>query len=373
MKNAKRILLIFLALVAVLAMAACGGDEQKTENTSEVKGDYYIDLTELGMKLTIYLRLDDKGNFRFSNTLSFAVDKSSGTFKKSGDKYIMIYTSVNGEPKSISDGLTSVFGVRSDGNLDFTECDRIYYGSAMATTTSADNPEAKMIAIVVPEGFVEPSSETDFTCGVYTAEPVTNSGVTYNHSVSFFEDGTYLQFTVYEKDGKTCFFSEKGIYSVSTTQLAVTPDGDKRTESEVISKTGLGLSVLPYPEASERERITFKKTETEPETVAVLEGEGKITGSDKTFKASFKIFSDGSYLSEADGFTEKGLIFLNSEEGYAKQYPDNTQTGERGIGQVTMVAAGKISYGENLKLVLTDMRVRTSVSLTRYKCTVYEK
>ena len=205
MKNKfKEIITLFLITCMVFSLAACGTKtETKTVgSTKEVANDYYIDLTDLGMKLTIYLFLDEDGYFKFSNTLSFENDKSSGTFKKSGDEYIMVYTSVNGEEKSISDSLTSSFKVMEDGSLDFSGCEKIYYGSAGATTRSEDNPDAKLIAHIVSDNFEEPDMESAFKTGTYVTEDVSENGVAYSHAVSFFGDNSYIHFMRYEQDGK---------------------------------------------------------------------------------------------------------------------------------------------------------------------------
>ena len=71
--------------ILVLGLTACGQSEKETSaaDTKEVANEYYIDLTDLGMKLTFYLRLEENGKFLFSNTLDFEVNKSSGTFQKS--------------------------------------------------------------------------------------------------------------------------------------------------------------------------------------------------------------------------------------------------------------------------------------------------
>ena len=78
--------------------------------------------------------------------------------QKGANDYVMVYESVNGADKSISDGLTSSFFVDDEGRLDFTHCEKIYYGSASATTTS-DSSDAKLLAVKIPEGY-EPVSYT---------------------------------------------------------------------------------------------------------------------------------------------------------------------------------------------------------------------
>ena len=371
-KTIKRMILLFAAVALTAALAGCGKTEAgaKKTDTKDVANDYYIDLTELGMKLTIYLRLDEAGNFTFSNTLDFETVKSSGTFQKTDGEYVMIYDSVNGEEKTASDGLTSSFTVAEDGSLDFTGCDCIYYGSAKATTTSAEHPDAKLIAVIVPEDYDAPSTETDFRAGTYTTADVTKAGVVYKHSISFYEDNTYLHLIRYEKDGIWNFVSETGTYGVNATQLALEPDGADRLSCEVTDDKNLKLSVLPCAGATERSTLDFTMEE-EPERMAELTGSGE-TKEGEAFAVTVKLYTDGSYESTAGDFTETGILMLDSENALCKQYPDHPETAVRGLNQVATVPAGVLS-GENGKLTLEGLRVRKSAGLTRYECSVTEK
>lgn len=163
---------IVVSFAAVLALAGCGSSKTTDSSNSSktdkkaveaVAGDYYLDLSELGMKLVIYLRLTENGTFQFSNTTDFEIIKAQVSFRKCKD-YVMVYESVNGADKSISDGLTSSFFVDDEGRLDFTHCEKIYYGSASATTTS-DSSDAKLLAVKIPEGYEQPDTESAFYNG----------------------------------------------------------------------------------------------------------------------------------------------------------------------------------------------------------------
>lgn len=371
-KGIAKILGVLAATVLALGLGGCGQSEgEKTADTSEVANDYYIDLTDLGMNLTIYLRLDEAGTFTFSNTLDFETVKSSGTFQESDDEYMMVYDSVNGEEKSVSDGLTSTFVVLEDGSLDFTCCDYIYYGSAKATTTSEDNPDAKLVAYMVTDDYSAPDTSTEFEMGSYAAADVTEDGVTYSHMISFYEDDSYLHLIRYEKDGTVGFTSETGTYGVNITQLALEPEGGERISSEVADGETLNVSVFPYPGAAERSEMEFKKTSDITE-IAALTGKGMVTGSDETFEVELRVYSDGSYEAEADGFTETGILAVDTENATVKQYPDHPETGVRGLNQVATVPAGTCS-SEGGKLAFSGLRIRKSEGLTRYECSVEQK
>lgn len=348
-------------------IAAKETEQPALETEAELEGDYYIDLTELGMKLTFYLRLEEEGTFLFSNALDFETNKSSGTVQKTEAGYMMVYDSVNGEEKSVSDGLTTSFVQLEDGSLDFSgEGGCIYYGSARATTSSAEDSDTKLIAYRVPDDFEAPESKSEFQTGTYTAEAVQEDEITYTHTVSFFEDNTYLHLMTCEKDDQLCFASESGTYSVSTTQLALQPEEGERVSCEVSDSSNLVLSVLASAGAEQRTELKFAKTE-ERQVLAEFSGTGSVKGSDVSFDAAVTLYTDGSYVSEADGFTETGVLVMNTANGFVKQYPDHPESGARGLNQVATVPAGELTAEGGL-LVLKGLRVRRSESLNRDVC-----
>jgi hypothetical protein len=341
------------ALVLCLLLAGCGVQNTQTSGdlAEAVAGDYYIDLTDLGMKLTIYLRIAEEGNFLFSSTPDFSVNKSDGTMQKVENEYLMVYTSVNGEAKSISDGLNSKFIVQEDGSLDFTVCERIYYGTASATTTSTDYPDAKLIAYPIPADYTAPSDESVFTAGTYTG-----TAGSAQITMSFFEDGTYL---LLRTDGWQVL-SETGHYGVSTTQLALTPAGGNRVSCDVLSDTELFVRVPAKGE--EREEITVQKTES-----------GATIW--KTFSASdasMTLYMDGSFRVTAGGFEEAGVMTLETAQGTYKIYPDHPSSGARGLSFVASVPVGTLTVSAG-KWTLAEFRVRTSENLSRKKITLTEQ
>ena len=166
----KKTAILMMMATMTLSITACGEQETQketesdavssgttvAESTDEVKiaNDYVMDLSGLGMPLTVYLRLDEDGKFILSNALNFETNKGSGTFQKSGDEYVMIYTYVNGEEKSVSDGITASFVVTEDGSLDFSSCASVPYGSAKIDTVSKSDANIKLIAHVVEDDTV---------------------------------------------------------------------------------------------------------------------------------------------------------------------------------------------------------------------------
>ncbi len=363
-----RVMLVILSVLMVgcFFLTACGSSEEAATqaggsaggvNLGEAAGDYYIDLTELGMALTVFLRLNEDGTFMFSDTTDFEVNKSSGTVQTGGGEYIMVYETVNGEQKSISEGIASSFTVAEDGSLDFTGSEKIYYGSASATTTSADNPEAKMFAFPITEGYEAPDTTSEFSIGTYSAQ-----GESGMYTATFYEDDSYIiSLKTGEADAATYSF-ESGTYGVSVAQLALTPTGGERAAGEILSDTELKITI-----SGTGEELGFAKMES-VEPIAELSGMDE----DSTFDVKLTFYSDNSYTSQADGFSESGIIVLNSEDGTFKTYPDHPDTNVRGLNQIATVPSGTFANLEG-KLVLTDFRVRNSENLTRYKAELTEQ
>ena len=357
-KNKVRCKAMLLAVLfsICLTLAGCGkgkGEEEaKAADTKEIAGDYYLDLSDLGMKLTLYLRIEDNGKFQFSNTTDFKINKSNGTIEKSSDKYIMVYESVNEEEKTLAEGVTSSFTVRDDQSLDFSGCERIYYGSATAVTVSSEDPSITLSAVPIPEDYEEASTESEFTMGTYVATSGADS-----FRLSCYEDNSYILVIVREENGAKVYSSESGVYGVSTTQLALTPTGQDRLSGEILSATELNVPVL-LSGSEERTGIAFTKEE-EAGVVASL------SGSD----TEVTIFSDGSYTSVSAGFSESGILVLDSASGSFKIYPDHPETQVRGLNQINTVPAGTYTQSGS-SMTLEDFRVRTSEGLSRTKVTV---
>lgn len=206
---------------------------------------------------------------------------------------------------------------------------------------------------------------------MYVAEDIEKNGIAYSHVVSFYEDGSFLHVTSWEENGRVKWTNETGSYSVSTTQLAMEPEGKDRVACEVVDAGSLKLSILPSATATDRESADFKKTDATEEWMK-FSGEGSVKGSSDTFDVTMTLYRDGSYETTADGFTETGILAIDSETNFVKQYPDHPETGVRGLNQVTTVPAGELTEAGG-KLTISGLRVRKAEELNRYECTVTQE
>lgn len=153
---------VMLALVMAVGLFACRTDEETGggDDLSDIAGDYGIYVTDMGF--SVYFRVTADGKFQFSSAEDFSNDKASGTVGKLTSNYLMMYTSVDGDPVTTGSVSSTHFVAESDGRLRFT--DRISYGSA-GIACDEDNP---VYAVPLDE-YEEPSS-VEVALDTYFAE-----------------------------------------------------------------------------------------------------------------------------------------------------------------------------------------------------------
>lgn len=153
---------VMLALVMAVGLFACRTDEETGggDDLSDIAGDYGIYVTDMGF--SVYFRVTADGKFQFSSAEDFSNDKASGTVGKLTSNYLMMYTSVDGDPVTTGRVSSTHFVAESDGRLRFT--DRISYGSA-GIACDEDNP---VYAVPLDE-YEEPSS-VEVALDTYFAE-----------------------------------------------------------------------------------------------------------------------------------------------------------------------------------------------------------
>ena len=131
-------LFLSLLLVFFLSFITLGCNGSTTETTTEpeeqsIEGEYSIDITDLGMPLVFYLKIDAESNFYLSSDRNYEVDKGHGIVGSSGDTYMLIYSdSTTEEPKN------STFKIE-EGNLEFQTA--LPYGSSNLPASKVDEED----------------------------------------------------------------------------------------------------------------------------------------------------------------------------------------------------------------------------------------
>lgn len=208
MKSLSRMFSILLAFLLGLLMFGCGGSTTEVttspvEETSIV-GEYMIDITDLGMPLIFYLKIDAEDNFYLSPDRTYATDKGHGTVGSSGDTYMLIYSDSTAEtPK------TSTFEIE-EGNLHFQTT--LPYGSSNLPASKEDEVDPSIIYYLVGKVIVYEDYFGEYA-GTHTVSAM-GSEVVYDYSLKF-EVGREFSFISNFVMGDEAYtYEETGFYDI---------------------------------------------------------------------------------------------------------------------------------------------------------------
>ena len=208
MKSLNRMFLIFIALLVGLLMLGCGGNttEITTSPAEEksIEGEYLIDITDLGMPLIFYLKIDANDNFYLSPDRTYATDKGHGTVGSSGDTYMLIYSDSTAEtPK------TSTFEIE-EGNLHFQTT--LPYGSSNLPASKEDEVDPSIIYYLVGKVIVYEDYFGEYA-GTHTVSAM-GSEVVYDYNLKF-EVGREFSFVSNFMMGEEAYtYEENGFYDI---------------------------------------------------------------------------------------------------------------------------------------------------------------
>lgn len=141
MRKLNKILLGIMLAISLALFVGCNGSTTAptTEAPVEVSiaGDYQIDITNLGMPLIFYMRINEDNSFQLAPDRGFTQDRGHGTIGSSGNTYLMIYsTSTPDEPK------TTTFEF-VEGNLHFKTS--LGYGTSNLPASKEDENDPEII------------------------------------------------------------------------------------------------------------------------------------------------------------------------------------------------------------------------------------
>ena len=142
--------LLLLAIVLVLGTAVVGA-----ERFEAIAGDYQIDITNLGMPLVFYLRIEADGAFMLSPNLDFDPSESrgEGVIAESGGVHMMIYK------EHTSDNPKTATFVLDGPNLVCPST--LPYGSSNSISSAEDPDDPESVYTLTAEALA--SSEYDGT------------------------------------------------------------------------------------------------------------------------------------------------------------------------------------------------------------------
>ncbi|HAQ56375.1 MAG TPA: hypothetical protein DCR44_03080 [Acholeplasmatales bacterium] len=235
MKRFMRMFVAGLTMLAVLAIAACGTTETTTtaEAGYPLAGEYEIDITDLGMPLIVYLKIDEEENFYLSPDRTFEVDKGHGIIGQSGDTYMFIYSDSTAE---LSKTCTFTF---EDHNIHFVTA--LPYGASNlhASVVDEDNPD--ITYYLVAKVFLYEAVLGDYA-GSHTVSAM-GSEVVYDYSLKLKTGCEYAFVSRFKMGGADYVFEEAGTFAVDGSVLTVTPEGGAAVEGAINVDGSLDLPI----------------------------------------------------------------------------------------------------------------------------------
>ena len=181
---------------------------EPTEPESLV-GEYEIDITDLGMPLIFYLKIESDDTFKLGSDRTYSVDKGHGTIGQSGDTYMFIYSdSTVQEPK------TSTFTVENN-NLHFSTS--LHYGSSNLPASKEDEENPEIIYYLVAKTLVNEAYFGEYV-GAHSVTAMAST-IDYEYSLILSSGNEYSFLSQYEVGDDTMEYTEAGYYQIQGTSL----------------------------------------------------------------------------------------------------------------------------------------------------------
>lgn len=226
MKQMKFMLgLLLISLVGLMTMG-CGettGSESTTTAQTEtsIAGEYIIDITDLGMPLQFYLKIDADDNFYLSPDRSYEVDKGHGVVGNSQDTYMLIYSdSTTDEPKN------STFTVENN-NLHFST--NLPYGASSLPASKVDDNDPDITYYLVAKTLMYETYYAEYA-GEHSVSAM-GSEVTYAYYLQLGEGREFKFVSDYSMSGTDYQYLESGYYDISGSNVILHLDGEDVTGS----------------------------------------------------------------------------------------------------------------------------------------------
>lgn len=221
--------------------AATSTGSQVPDEKFELHGDYAIDLTDLGMALTFYLRIDEDSKFILSANRQFASDRGSGTIGELDGTYLMIYSDSTPEKSK-----TATFE-RIGHNLIFRT--PLPYGSANISFEAVDSDNPEIIHHLMANKYVY--EEYYDTYLGFSSE----DGVDYEYVLNLGPGARYHYVSTHDSLGETVQYEERGTFRVTGQNFGLTPQGEMELWGAITDDGGLELSVKSSAISDREERL----------------------------------------------------------------------------------------------------------------------
>lgn len=350
-------LAVLVLLLMTLFLSGCGKPKEEPAaavpeqqglaevpaESFELKGDYVIDITNLGMALQFYLRINEDNTFILAPNRQFTSDRGSGRIGELEGTFMMIYSDSTPERSK-----TATFE-REGHNLVFRST--LPYGSANIMFELEDEESPGLIHRLMAHKYVYEEYYDTYLAFV------TQDGVDYEYVLNLKPGALYT----YTCTGPDEVYSENGTFRVLDDKIWLTPQGEGELAGSINSEGALELLARPTAQA-EREAVLFRAALT-------AEYAGTWYGSQVGVEASLELDYFGGYQFTAGEYSESGSFALSQgsitftpeggEAREAKWTPYNLETSFNGQSwtlyneEVQGLFAGGTMVNENYRAELS--------------------
>ncbi len=318
-----------IILIMIMSLASFACQENTTiitteDETTSIVGEYIIDITDLGMPLQFYLKIDSEDNFFLAPDRTYVTDKGHGTIGSSGDIFMLIYSdSTTEEPK------TSTFTV-VEGNLSFQT--NLPYGTSNlpASKVDEDNPDITYYLVGKVLKYEDYFGEY---AGSHTVEAM-GSAVEYEYYLTL-EAGREFTFVSDYSMGSTPYqYTESGHYDVEEGELTLHL-GTETVIGQFDTQMNLTLPVKPSEMANREERLL--RVATTAACASIYHGYyASYTGETLDYEVDLTVVLDkfGGYTLTAENsvsgtLSETGSFTLDGKDlEFSPATSEDTFTGE---------------------------------------------
>ena len=228
-----------LAILLLLGTAALG-----SARFESIAGVYQIDITQLGMPLVFYLRIDADGAFMLSPNTSFDPSESrgEGVIAESGGVHMMIYK------EHTSDNPKTATFVLDGPNLVFQST--LPYGSSNIINT-AEDPDDPDIIYTLTADTLALSEYYGTYAGSHSKEAM-GSTIDYGYTLTLKAGLRYVFSSEFAMGGTVYTYSENGSWNVDGDQFTLDPADEAPVQGTISAEGEIHVGIRPSEMASSR-------------------------------------------------------------------------------------------------------------------------
>ena len=282
--------------------------EQKAEETFELHGDYAIDISDLGMALTFYLRIAEDNTFLLSANRQFSDNRGSGTIGELDGTYLMIYSDSTQEKSK-----TATFE-RVGPNLLFRST--LPYGSANISFERIDDDDPDLVYHLTADKYVY-EDYYDTYLGYQNIDDLT-----YDYVLTL-GPGAKYHLVSEASGGKLPVYEEKGSFRVLDSSMWITPQGGEELLGSIAEHGALELEVKP--------QATLGRLKTLFRVATTAQHAGRWFAQDVAGQsASLSLDYFGGYTFGTDSYTEEGTFEVTQGTiAFTQEGQDEPATGTK--------------------------------------------